>query len=452
MSWITDIFTSKDKQLINAVNKAQSMKVGSPQYFSAVIDAVNKYVDSIDNKTEIKNGYMLNDVVYSCVRYIARKAAAVPWLLYEVKNDKDFKRFKSLDYGAKKDVFRAKALEEVEDHALLDLLDRPNPLQGKQEFFEALIGYKLVTGNSYLHTVDLSRGSVAEMYVLPADKVHIKIGNQSNPIEGYYVHKKDGHRIFFDPETVCHFRYWNPDGDIYNNALYGLSPIMAGRKAIQMNNDGTQAMAKMFANMGVLGMFVLKNGENVSISREQAKKLEDDFYQNWGSPNNAGKVKFSNADWEWQNVGMSPVDLAILQAKEASKRDICMLFGLPSVLFNDNEQSTYNNMKEAKKDGFINAIKPELTDIRDEFNRFLVPKFGIDTNKYYLDLDWAAVEELSEDMKMITEIAERSWWLTPDERRAMQYFEPLEDSEIGSGIYIPSNLIKETGEVPPIEE
>src|SRR2546423_410599 len=72
-----------------------------------------------------REGFMQNAIVYRCVRMIAEAAASVPLLLYE---------------GA----------EEIETHALLDLMARPSPDHTSADFLESWYGFLLVAGNVYV--------------------------------------------------------------------------------------------------------------------------------------------------------------------------------------------------------------------------------------------------------------------------------------------------------------
>ena len=55
----------------------------------------------------VREGYMSNSVVFACIREIAEASAGVSWQL-----------FQTAPGGAQ---------EELKDHPLLHLLDRPNP-------------------------------------------------------------------------------------------------------------------------------------------------------------------------------------------------------------------------------------------------------------------------------------------------------------------------------------
>jgi phage portal protein BeeE len=141
-----------------------------------------------DPEQYVKDAFQYNPDVYSVVSLIARSAAAVPWIVYEVKDKKALKRYKRLPSEAKRHnlarvvATKAKALEETEsDNDLTRLLDRPNPYQGGHEFRENVFGFKLITGNAYIHGVkyDMGRlsGRIGEMWVMPSQLTEIVASN-----------------------------------------------------------------------------------------------------------------------------------------------------------------------------------------------------------------------------------------------------------------------------------
>jgi phage portal protein BeeE len=80
-----------------------------------------------------KAGYQTCAPVYAVVSLITRSARQIPWVA--------MRRMKGGD------------MEELESHPALDLLVTPNEYQSGPEFIEAIMGYKLLAGNSYVHKV-----------------------------------------------------------------------------------------------------------------------------------------------------------------------------------------------------------------------------------------------------------------------------------------------------------
>ena len=82
------------------------------------------------------------------------------------------------------------------------------------------------------------------------------------------------------------------------------------------------------------------------------------------------EILIAGAKLGWVNMGLSPVDLQLLESEKITLRELCNVYGVNSALFNDPDNKTYNNMKEAKKEMLTQVVLPELVLIRDAFNRF----------------------------------------------------------------------------------
>ena len=72
-----------------------------------------------------REGYQENAIVYRCVNEIANGAASVKFGLYRGE-------------------------QPIDEHPLLDLLMRPNPMNSQSEFFQEVYSYLLLAGNSYI--------------------------------------------------------------------------------------------------------------------------------------------------------------------------------------------------------------------------------------------------------------------------------------------------------------
>jgi len=84
-----------------------------------------------------EEGYAQNAVAFRCINEIAQGAASIP---FNVKADG----------------------EKFEQHPLLSLLARPNPLQAHNEYFQSLYSYLLISGNSYALKVKTEAQGVRE--------------------------------------------------------------------------------------------------------------------------------------------------------------------------------------------------------------------------------------------------------------------------------------------------
>ena len=174
------------------------------------------------------------------------------------------------------------------------------------------------------------------------------------------------------------------------------------------------------------------------LNEVQAQQLKEKFRQNYSGSKNAGDIVITPKKLSWINFGMSASDLSLIEQYNASIKDLCNIYSVPAVLLNNTESSTYNNVIEAKKSLYQNAIIPELNKIKDELNRWLVPAYG---EKLYIDFDYTSISEMQEEMDKVVNQMSSAWWLTPNEKRQAMSYGIEADNEKLNDYYIPMNLV-----------
>lgn len=95
-----------------------------------------------------EESYAKNAVAYRAINEIAKCSGSVP-----------FNLFKGTGKGRR----------EILDSLLLDLMERPNPMQGRSAFVQSVIGFLLIAGNSYIERVGpiFTRPSEVSVLVAP---------------------------------------------------------------------------------------------------------------------------------------------------------------------------------------------------------------------------------------------------------------------------------------------
>lgn len=377
-------------------------------------------------QTYVEKGYQYNADVYAAINLITRKAATAPPILYEVKDDRAFQKYKAFTSNISKsqDVaealhLRTKALEEVSNNnPIVQTLLNPNELQSYYEFMDNYYGFKLITGNSYMYGVGpvtgVNAGKFKQLYILPAHLVRIISDGRYNPVAGYTLTTKYDSQDL-PAEKVMHSKYWNPDYSTEGSHLYGQSPLRAALRVLQQSNDAQTANVKLFQNTGAMG--ILYDNSDDGMSPEQAYELQRKWQTENSGVDNQGKIVISSSKIGWQQLGLSPVDLAIIDSQKMSLRQICNVYKINSALLNDPDNKTYNNMYEARKALISDAILPELISARYDLNKWLVePYKKSDGRDYFLDFDLSVFPELQEDKKEQIQYLERAWWLTPNQK------------------------------------
>jgi len=397
-----------------------------------------------NDDTFINKGYRYNSTVYAIVNLITKTASTIPFTVYEIKSENDLARYKALTSNGidtsvlhKAEMLRKQSLVELEHTELHELLKRPNPAQSYNAWIQEIIAFGKLTGNRYIFGIKPETGAnkdkFRELYVLPSQNVEIHSGGIMEPVKEYTLSYNGTYRI--EANDVCHIKDFNPYFDGTGSHLYGMSPLHAGLRVLQANNEAVSTGVKYLQNQMARGVLMSEEGD---LNEEQARLLKQKFKEQYQTTDSRGDVIITPKKLSWINFGLSTSDLSLIEQYNATIKDLCNIYSVPVQLLNNTESSTYNNMKEAKKALYQNAVIPELIKIREELNRWLTPQYG---SNLYIDFDFSVIPELQEEMDKVVSQMSNAWWLTPNEKRAAMSYGMDEDSAFMNDYYIPANLI-----------
>jgi HK97 family phage portal protein len=373
-----------------------------------------------------------------------------------VQKENDLKRYKSLTSGEfnantvlQARMLQKKALVELEGTELHELLDRPNPSQSYSSFIQEVIAFGKLTGNRYIYGISpetgLGAGRYKELYVLPSQKIEINSGGIMEPVKEYTLSYNGNYKI--SAEDVCHIKDPNLYYDGTGSHLYGMSPLKAGLRVMDANNQALTTGVKYLQNQTARGVLMSDEGD---LNETQARALKEKFKQQYQGSDNAGDVVITPKKLSWINFGLNASDLSLIEQYNATIKDLCNIYNVPVQLLNNTDSTSYNNMKEAKKALYQNAVIPELNKVRDELNRWLAPQYG---EKLYIDFDYSAIPELQEEMDKVVGQMSQAWWLTPNEKRAAMSYGMDEENAKLDDYYVPANLLPIGGDIiPEIED
>lgn len=358
-----------------------------------------------------REGYASNVYVFACIRLIAQACSGIPWLLYE-RNSKG-------------------ELEELdENHQLLKRWKHPNPQEGFGAWFEKVVSFLLLSGNTYIERTLPRASDKLELYSLRPDRMKVVPGDFNNPILRY-EYTANGIATPIDPELILHIKFFNPLDD-----FYGMSPIEAAARSIDQNNESRKWNVSLLQNSaqpsGILTTDQTLSDETRGILREQAREL-------YGGSGNAGDIFVAEAGLKYQPTGLSPLDMSWLEGAKLSAREIAIAYNVAPELIGDNSSKTYSNYGEARKALYQETVLPLMDYLKDAFNNWLVPLWG---DNLYLDYDKDLIEALQEDQDRLYNRmfgAVDRGIITRNEARWMLGFEAVK-TDGADKLYIPFSL------------
>ena len=385
----------------------------------------------------IDKGYLYNHIVYSIVNRIAASCAGVPWTYYVEKRTGSKARYnRAIINKAIDDAIYIKQTQFEPDYTsdINMLIDKPNRNETFDDIIQQLIMYYEITGNAYLYGIrrNGTQGALISLHTAPANLVTIKFNNYLNPVGGYIFDGFDPSGVI-PPENMMHVKTFNPNFNYQGSWLYGLSPIMAAADLINLSNSAISAQINSYRNSGAKGLLTPEGNE--AMTEEQAQKVVDKWREKQ-APENFGDAMVVGKALKWIPIGLSPVDMQIIEGQKMNLRDLCRIYQVPSMLMGDTEATTYNNMKEARKALVTDASLPMMEKLKSGFNRFFLPE----GDKGFVDYDLQAFIELQDDLDKLATTLNTMGWLTINEKRTKSFLNEI-DLPILNEVLIPMGVM-----------
>ena len=342
-----------------------------------------------DTVSLTRTGFAGNPVGFRAVKMIAEAAAALPLVLQD-----ETRRY--------------------ETHPVLELLVRPNPVQGRAELLEALFGQLILTGNGYVEAVAAEEGAPVELHVLRSDRMSVVPGADGWPVA--YEYAVGGRKHRFDVTgarvPVCHVRSFHPQDD-----HYGLSAMQAAAQALDVHNSAS-AWAKALLDNAARpsGAIVYGGADGASMAADQYDRLVNELESHHMGARNAGRPMLLEGGLDWKPMGFSPSDMEFQKTKEAAARDIALAFGVPPMLLGIPGEATYANYQEAHRAFFRLTVLPLATRVTAALSHWLQ---GFTGEAVMLKPDLDQVPALSAERDAQWARVARAEFLTRAEKRSL---------------------------------
>lgn len=379
------------------------------------LQSTGPYVETPRNYEAFSDeGFRKNVVVFRSVHWVASSCASVPWVLYQKPRGKGGKRV------------------EIDDHPFLDLIRKPNPMQSQAAFFESVVAFKQIAGNSYIQAVGPGKNpfsKVTELWPLRPDRMRIKPGPRGYPAA--YIYKLNHAETVFPVDQVrlqspvLHMKYFNPTDD-----WYGMSPLEAAVYATDQHNSANKWNLSLLQNSArPSGALVATVGPNSSgtLSEEQYQRLKHQIDEQHTGARNAARPMILEGGLDWKPLSMTPQQMDWIEGKNMSARDIALAFGVPPMMLGIPGDNTYSNYQEARAAMYEDTAIPIYDSVRDDFNAWLVPSFG---DGLEADYDKDAIHALAPRRQSVWDKVQKADWLTVNEKREATGYDAIDSGDV----------------------
>lgn len=394
------------KRLYNAVtNKSHTYSLqGGKQTVLKLLGNSLKFLFGKTTLDAFTKAYGENPLVYMIVKKISFTSASI-----------------------KRKAFNSNGDEIKEGQSrILELLENPNPEQGQIEFLEEINEYLSTTGNAFIRFVK-GIGMGEELEVLVSANVDIVCSTTGTILKYTYNNPLTGGRIEYDPEDILHIKSSNIVNVYGEEIKFGLSPLQAGWVVVESSSEKFNAEAWMFRNRGIIGFAA--NDSEIPMLPKEREKTQEEFNNAAGGSDNFNSIYVTNSKLRFVQTSMSPTDLKLLDGIVSSLRILCGIFGMPSVLFNDNAASTYNNVTEAKQTAYTDVYIPLANKIDTALSKFLSEKLQVEET---LKVDLTSIEVIKASTNEVAQALNNM-----NERLSVIAINSLTDDEIRDLLTLP---------------
>ncbi len=377
MPILKSLFGRKDNPAMRSVfaNVAPGQAIWTPKDYASLAEA----------------GYKNCAAVFASVSIVAKTGSRLRWVHFD------------------------KAGNELEKSTLLALLARPNKRESGTRFMEKVYSFILLAGNSYLlkaHGISLSEPPKF-LYSLRPDRMKVIPGNWIEPVAGWQ-YSAGSTPVQLKADDVLQITEFNPLDD-----WYGLSRVQVAAYQVDISNDARSWNKSLLQNnmtpSGVLNF-------EAELMEDDREKLKAELQAKQAGTLNAGRFLITEGKATWTPTSLTAKDLDWINGQKMTFREICSIFGVPSMLLGDTEATTYNNYKEARRALYEETVLPLADLVRDELNSWLVPAYGDGSR---LDYDRDSIDALQEDRGQKWVYVSQTRCLSINEQRAELGFDSL---------------------------
>ena len=349
-----------------------------------------------DSKKVARESYAMNVRAHAAIRMRATACAGIPWLLFSGDN-------------------------EIITHPLLTLLEKPNRYQARSSWIAEMVSNLDIHGNNFIEGVSADRPGAPPSELYNHSSQYIRVVPGTDTKVAYYQYDRSGKTIKWTPEQMLHQKTYDPTND-----FMGMPPLSPAAISIDQNNQ-----AKIW------NLNLLKNGARVGgilsskniMADKSVQNLKKQFAEEHQGAVAAGTPIVLQGDFQWQPMTMNANDIDWAEGQKVSGREIALSFLMPPEMLGDSENKTYSNYMEARKAFYIESVLPTMDMIQDDFNWWLVPKYG---KNLRLEYNRDAIEALSENRGEVWASAieaVKAGVLTPNEAREIMQYDDIEGGD-----------------------
>ncbi|KKW75742.1 hypothetical protein AAV97_18325 [Acinetobacter sp. Ag2] len=353
------------------------------------------------------NTAMTVGAVFAATRLIAETVSTLPLAMYQINAD-----------GSR---------VQVKDHPLIDLLSyRPNFRQTRIEFFETLMLNLVNDGNAYCYRgyADVAKTRLVSMQVINSGSMNPVLNDDGTLT--FEWQKSGTEKLILSDKDVWHIK-------LFGTGVKGLSPLQAAAKSVGLALAASDRASDLMGKEAPAGGLFLKEGrfpkeDQRNTLRSEVKKMID-----------GDEIPVFPDGMDFKELKMTPAELELITTMRYGLEDIARIYGVPSVLINDQSASSVwgSGIDSLIAASYKFNFRPYLEKIELSILVNLMPRQ--DWKKYEFEFDFDALLRASEkDRTELNAKKIQTGQKTPNEVRLENGDQPKPG---GDTLFVPANIL-----------
>ena len=332
--------------------------------------------------------------------------------------------------------------EAVENHPILSLLNKPNPMQSWEKFLTQMIGSHDIAGEGDVLKIGI--GQSVELWPLRPDWLEITTFSMGLPVSCSYTPSDT-----YEESTVKQYQFSELMIWAEYNPLFrwrGLSPLYSAAYSIDTLNEYAKSNKAMLEN-GMTPSGVLWTDSEVSDT--SFNRLQEQFNGKYAGAKNSGKPMILDGGLKWQGMSFSPRDMEFVSGKRLSQLDVCQVLRVPPQIIGIEGSQTFANYEQARAAFYEDEVIPMVNGLLSELLGFLRKDFKLPPT-YKLIVDTDGITALEPRRAERNKVIDGLTSLKVDEKRAAMGYESAEGGDV---ILVDSNKIPldmAGADIPPL--
>ena len=332
--------------------------------------------------------------------------------------------------------------EAVENHPVLALMNKPNPMQSWEKFLTQMIGSHDIAGEGDVLKIGI--GQSIELWPLRPDWLEITTFSMGLPVTCSYTPSDT-----YEESTVKQYQFSELMIWAEYNPLFrwrGLSPLYSAAYSIDTLNEYAKSNKAMLEN-GMTPSGVLWTDSEVSDT--SFNRLQEQFNGKYAGAKNSGKPMILDGGLKWQGMSFTPREMEFVSGKRLSQLDVCQVLRVPPQIIGIEGSQTFANYEQARAAFYEDEVIPMVNGLLSELLGFLRKDFKIPPT-YKLIVDTDGITALEPRRAERNKVIDGLTSLKVDEKRAAMGYESAEGGDV---ILVESNKIPldmAGADIPPL--